>query len=426
MKKTEIVKVSGREVIDSRGNPTVEATVTLADGTVSSAIVPSGASTGKYEMLEMRDGGKRYGGKGTKNAVKHVNTSIAKVVTGLNARDIYSVDKAMISADGTDNKSKFGANAILAVSIACAKAAARSKNIPLYEFIGGVSGTTLPVPMMNIINGGAHSKNNLDIQEFMIMPIGAPNFAEAVRWCCEIYHTLAACLNKRSLSTAVGDEGGFAPNLSSNEDAVRIIVEAVNLAGYDIGKDVYIALDAAASEWKKDEKSDYVMPKSGRMFSASGLVDYWSDLCDKYPIFSIEDGMGEDDFDGWRSLTERLGKRIRLVGDDLFVTNKKRLEIGAARACGNSILIKPNQIGTITETIETVKFAKRVGYNAVMSHRSGETEDTTIADLAVALNIAQIKTGAPCRGERTAKYNRLIRIEEALGSAAVYGRDNLI
>jgi len=417
-----IEKVYARQIIDSRGNPTVEAEVTLSDGTVARGAAPSGASTGEFEALELRDGDKaRYGGKGVMKAVENVNNIIAPALAGADAADIYAVDKIMLDLDGTKDKSKLGANAILAVSIAASRAAAGSLGLPLYKFLGGVQGTKLPVPMMNILNGGAHATNTVDTQEFMIMPVGAPTFSEALRWCTEVFHALAKILKDRGLATSVGDEGGFAPNLSSDEETIETILEAVKLAGYEPKKDFMIAMDAASSEWKSEKgKGFYHQPKSGRDFTTDELIDHWEALVDKYPIISIEDALDEEDWEGWKRLTDRLGKKVQLVGDDLFVTNTERLEKGIAGGCANSILIKLNQIGTVSETLEAIKMAHKAGYTAISSHRSGETEDTTIADLAVALNTCQIKTGAPSRSERVAKYNQLLRIEEELGSAAQY------
>ncbi|MEE0674784.1 MAG: phosphopyruvate hydratase [Ruminococcus sp.] len=419
---SNIEKVFARQIIDSRGNPTVEAEVRLSDGTAARGAAPSGASTGEFEALELRDGDKsRYGGKGVQKAVDNVNNIIAPALVGADAADIYAVDKIMLDLDGTKDKSKLGANAILAVSIAASRAAACSLGLPLYKFLGGVQGTNLPVPMMNILNGGAHATNTVDTQEFMIMPVGAPSFSEALRWCTEVFHALAKILKDRGLATSVGDEGGFAPNLSSDEETIETILEAVKLAGYEPKKDFMIAMDAASSEWKSEKgKGFYHQPKSGRDFTTDELIDHWEALVDKYPIVSIEDALDEEDWDGWKRLTERLGKKVQLVGDDLFVTNTERLAKGIANGCANSILIKLNQIGTVSETLEAIKMAHKAGYTAVSSHRSGETEDTTIADLAVALNTCQIKTGAPSRSERVAKYNQLLRIEEELGCAAQY------
>ena len=417
----EIEKVIGREIVDSRGNPTVEAEVYLIDGTVGRGTAPSGASTGEFEALELRDGDKaRYGGKGVLKAVENVNTVINDVLVGLDASDTYAVDKAMIDADGTDGKNKLGANAILAVSIAAARAAAIALDIPLYRFLGGVNANVLPVPMMNILNGGAHATNTVDTQEFMIMPVGAPSFREALRWCAEVFHALQKILKGKGLATSVGDEGGFAPNLSTDDETIETILEAVKAAGYEPGKDFMIAMDAAASEWKGEKKGEYVQPKSGRKFTSQELIDHWAALVDKYPIVSIEDGLDEEDWEGWQAMTEQIGDKVQLVGDDLFVTNTKRLSKGIENGSANSILIKLNQIGSVSETLEAIKMANKAGYTAVTSHRSGETADTTIADLAVALNTGQIKTGAPSRSERVAKYNQLLRIEEELGDAAVY------
>ncbi len=421
MEKLEIVKVIGREILDSRGNPTVEAEVYLADGTMARGAAPSGASTGEFEALELRDGDKnRYLGKGVQKAVENINTKIAQAVKGLDASDIYAVDAAMIAADGTKDKSNFGANAILAVSIAACRAAANSLGVPLYRLLGGVQGTHLPVPMMNILNGGAHATNSVDVQEFMIMPVGAPSFKEALRWCAEVFHSLQKLLKSENLATSVGDEGGFAPNLSSDEETIETILKAVENAGYKPGKDFKIAMDAASSEWKGSKKGEYKQPKSGKIFTTDELIDHWEKLVDKYPIISIEDGLDEEDWEGWQKMTARLGKKVQLVGDDLFVTNTERLSKGIKLGAGNSILIKLNQIGSVSETLEAIKMAHAAGYTAIASHRSGETADTTIADLAVALNTNQIKTGAPSRSERVEKYNQLLRIEEELGNSAVY------
>ena len=417
----EIEKVVGREILDSRGNPTVEAEVTLIDGTVSRGTAPSGASTGEFEALELRDGDKsRYLGKGVSKAVENINTVINDTITGMDASDIYAVDKAMIEADGTKDKSNLGANAILAVSIATARAAATALDIPLYRFLGGISGNRLPVPMMNILNGGAHAANTVDVQEFMIMPVGAPSFKECLRWCAEVFHALAALLKSKGLATSVGDEGGFAPDLASDEEAIQYILEAVKNAGYEPGKDFMIAMDAASSEWKGSKKGEYVLPKAGTKFTSAELIEHWKKLVEKYPIISIEDALDEEDWEGWQQLTKELGDKVQLVGDDLFVTNTERLAKGIKPGCGNSILIKLNQIGSVSETLEAIKMAHKAGYTAISSHRSGETADTTIADLAVALNTCQIKTGAPSRSERVAKYNQLLRIEEELGDSAVY------
>ncbi len=417
----EIEKVVGREILDSRGNPTVEAEVTLIDGTVSRGTAPSGASTGEFEALELRDGDKsRYLGKGVSKAVENINTVINDTITGMDASDIYAVDKAMIEADATKDKSNLGANAILAVSIATARAAATALDIPLYRFLGGISGNRLPVPMMNILNGGAHAANTVDVQEFMIMPVGAPSFKECLRWCAEVFHALAALLKSKGLATSVGDEGGFAPDLASDEEAIQYILEAVKNAGYEPGKDFMIAMDAASSEWKGSKKGEYVLPKAGTKFTSAELIEHWKKLVEKYPIISIEDALDEEDWEGWQHLTKELGDKVQLVGDDLFVTNTERLAKGIELGCGNSILIKLNQIGSVSETLEAIKMAHKAGYTAISSHRSGETADTTIADLAVALNTCQIKTGAPSRSERVAKYNQLLRIEEELGDSAVY------
>lgn len=417
----EIEKVIGREIIDSRGNPTVEAEVQLAGGTVARGAAPSGASTGEFEALELRDGDKyRYGGKGVSKAAENISTVICSTLRGMDASDIYAVDQAMIKADGTKDKSNLGANAILAVSIACARAAAKALEIPLYRYLGGINANRLPVPMMNILNGGAHAANTVDVQEFMIMPAGAGSFREGLRWCTEVFHALASLLKEKGLATSVGDEGGFAPDLGSDEEAIEYILEAVKKAGYEPGRDFVLAMDAASSEWKSEIKGEYILPKCGKKFTSAQLVEHWKTLCDKYPIYSIEDGLDEEDWEGWKMLTEELGDKVQLVGDDLFVTNTERLDKGIRMGCGNSILIKLNQIGSVSETLEAIKMAHKAGYTAVTSHRSGETEDTTIADLAVALNTCQIKTGAPSRSERVAKYNQLIRIEEELGEGAVY------
>lgn len=421
MNNIKIEKVIGREILDSRGNPTVEAEVILSDGTVGRGAAPSGASTGEFEALELRDMDKeRYLGKGVTKAVNNINTTINDVVKGLDATDIYAIDRAMIQADGTKDKSNLGANAILAVSIAAARAASIALNVPMYRFLGGVSGNRLPVPMMNILNGGAHAANTVDVQEFMIMPVGASCFKEALRWCAEVFHALAALLKSKGLATSVGDEGGFAPDLASDEEAIQYILEAVKNAGYEPGKDFMIAMDAASSEWKGSKKGEYVLPKSGKSFTSEELIEHWKELVDKYPIISIEDALDEEDWEGWQKLTKELGNKVQLVGDDLFVTNTERLGKGIELGCGNSILIKLNQIGSVSETLEAIKMAHKAGYTAISSHRSGETEDTTIADLAVALNTCQIKTGAPSRSERVAKYNQLIRIEEELGNGSVY------
>ena len=421
LKQLQIERVTGREILDSRGNPTVEAEVTLQDGTIGRAAAPSGASTGEFEALELRDGDHtRYGGKGVLQAVDNINHVINGILRGMDASDTYAVDQVMLRKDGIADKSVLGANAILAVSIATAKAAAQSLKTPLYRFVGGVSGTKLPVPMMNILNGGAHAANTVDVQEFMIMPVGADSFREALRWSAEVFHALAALLKRKGLATSVGDEGGFAPNLQSDEEAIECILDAIKEAGYEPEKDFRIAIDVAASEWKSDQKGMYLLPKSGVRYSSEELIAHWKSLVERYPIISIEDPLDEEDWLGWEKLTQELGDRVQLVGDDLFVTNTKRLAKGIAEGCGNSILIKLNQIGTLSETMEAIKLAKQFGYTSIMSHRSGETEDTTIADLAVALNCGQIKTGAPSRSERVAKYNRLLRIEQELGGAASY------
>lgn len=421
MKKLEIEKVTGREIIDSRGNPTVEAEVTLACGAMGRAAAPSGASTGEFEALELRDGDKgRFGGKGVTRAVHNINTVICDTLKGMDASDTYGVDKAMIDTDGSEDKSNLGANAILAVSIACARAAAAALELPLYRFLGGVSGNRLPVPMMNILNGGAHAANTVDVQEFMIMPVGAPTFREGLRWCTEVFHCLASILKEKGLATSVGDEGGFAPDLGSDEEAIELILEAVKRAGYEPGHDFVLAMDAASSEWKSGKKGEYLLPKCKKHFTSEELIGHWKQLCEKYPIWSIEDALDEEDWEGWKKLTASLGSKVQLVGDDLFVTNTERLKKGIDSGCGNSILIKLNQIGSVSETLEAIKMAHKAGYTAIASHRSGETEDTTIADLAVALNTCQIKTGAPSRSERVAKYNQLLRIEEELGETAVY------
>ena len=419
----EIEKVYGREILDSRGNPTVEAEVTLIDGTVGRGTAPSGASTGEFEALELRDGDKsRYLGKGTTKAVDNINTKIADVLVGMDASDIYAVDAAMLTLDGTKDKSNLGANAILAVSIATARAASIALDIPLYKFLGGIQGTTLPVPMMNILNGGAHADSAVDTQEFMIMPVGAPSFKEALRWCAEVFHALRGLIKDMGDVTAVGDEGGFAPNkLTSDEEAIEKILDAIRVAGYEPGKDFMIAMDAASSEWKSEKGIGYYkQPKSGKEYTSDELIAHWESLVDKYPIISIEDGLDEEDWEGWKKMTAQIGHKVQLVGDDLFVTNTERLSKGIAMGAANSILIKLNQIGSASETLEAIKMAHKAGYTAISSHRSGETADTTIADLAVALNTCQIKTGAPSRSERVAKYNQLLRIEEELGAAAVY------
>ena len=415
----EIVDVVGRQILDSRCFPTVEVEVYLEDGTVGRAAVPSGASTGIYEAVELRDGDKdNYLGKSVMKAVNNVNDTIAEELIGCNVFDQTYIDKTLIELDGTDNKGKLGANAILGVSLAVANAAAASLGVPLYQYIGGCNAKVLPVPMMNIINGGSHADNSVDLQEFMVMPVGAKSFDAAMKMCAEVYHTLKKTLHEKGYSTAIGDEGGFAPNLKSNEEAIEVILEAITKAGYKPGEDVFIAIDAASSEYYKDGK--YVLEHEGKTLSASEMVDFLEDWVDKYPIISIEDGMAEEDWEGWKLITERLGKKVQLVGDDLFVTNTKRLEMGIEKGVANSILIKLNQIGTLTETLNAIEMANRAGYTAVVSHRSGETEDTTIADLVVAVNAGQIKTGAPARSERVAKYNQLIRIQEELEDVAEY------
>ena len=415
---SEIEHIIGREVLDSRGNPTVEVEVVLDTGARGRAIVPSGASTGEHEAMELRDGGDRYLGKGVLDAVGSVNGEIVDAIVGLDAFDQRLVDLEMIALDGTDNKSRLGANAILGVSLAVAKAAANELDLPLYRYVGGPNAHVLPVPMMNVVNGGVHADNNVDLQEFMVMPVGAPSYRDALRWGVETYHSLKKVLHDRGLSTAVGDEGGFAPNLASNEDAIRVLVEAIEKAGYTPGEQIAIALDPATSELYKN--GAYHLTGEGKVLSADDFVGFWVAMCDKYPIVSIEDGMAEDDWDGWAAITKELGTRVQLVGDDLFVTNTERLELGIARKVANSVLVKVNQIGSLTETLATVDLATRNAYTSVMSHRSGETEDTTIADLAVATNCGQIKTGAPARSDRVAKYNQLLRIEEDLGEAAAF------
>jgi enolase len=413
-----IQQVMGREVLDSRGNPTVEVEITLRSGARGRAIVPSGASTGEHEAVELRDGGKRYLGKGVQNAVGHVNGAIAAALIGADASDQQSIDDIMLNTDGTANKSKLGANAILGASLANAHAVANERGLPLYKSVGGDAACVLPVPMMNVLNGGAHADNNVDLQEFMVMPIGASSFSEALRWGVETYHTLKSILHKRKMATAVGDEGGFAPNLASNEEAIAILVEAIETAGFAPGKDIAIALDPAMSELFKDGK--YHLTGEGKVLSSDELASWWAMLAGKYPIVSIEDGMAEDDWAGWSTLTQKLGDKIQLVGDDLFVTNVSRLQRGITEHVANSVLIKVNQIGTLTETLSTIALASRNNYTSVMSHRSGETEDATIADLAVATNCGQIKTGAPARSDRVAKYNQLLRIEQELGSRAQF------
>lgn len=417
MSRTEIVSVIGRQVLDSRGNPTVEAEVQLSGGVACTAISPSGASTGKYEALELRDGDMQlYGGKSVLQACKNISGAIHNALRGMDADNLFAVDQALIALDGTKNKAVLGANATLAVSMACAKAAACAQGVALFRFLGGAQAHLMPMPMMNILNGGAHAGNGLDVQEFMIVPVGAKDFRSALRMGAETYHALAALLRKKGLSTGVGDEGGFAPEIAEEKQALDLILEAVSRAGYAPGTDIVLALDAAASEWA--QKGRYVLPKSGRSFTAHELTEHWRGLCDQYPIRSIEDPLGEEDWPAWQALTRELGSRCQLVGDDLFVTNEERLQRGILMGCANAILLKPNQIGTLTETMQALSLAHRSGYRTIISHRSGETEDTTIADLAVALGAGQIKTGAPCRSERVCKYNRLLRIEDALGSAA--------
>lgn len=417
--KTTIEKVFGREIIDSRGNPTVEAEIVLSNGIYAKAAVPSGASTGDFEAVELRDNdGSRFGGKGVTNAVGNINKIISAKLCGMSPFDQCAVDSSMIELDGTRNKEKLGANAILAVSLACAKAAAKCLDLPLYRYLGGIYSVKLPVPMMNILNGGAHASNNIDIQEFMIMPVGAPCFSEGLRQCCEIYHTLGKILKKNNYSTGVGDEGGYAPNLTSDEEAIELIISAIRDAGYSTDN-IKIALDAATSEWYNDGM--YKLPKRNIIMRSSELIDYFTELTDKYPIISIEDPLSEYDWDGWQRITNRLGNSINLVGDDLFVTNTERLKKGISMHAGNAILIKINQIGTLTETMDAITTAQKAGFDTIISHRSGETEDTTIADIAVAVNSGQIKTGAPNRTDRVCKYNRLLRIEDSLGTSARYG-----
>jgi phosphopyruvate hydratase len=418
--KMTITRIHAREILDSRGNPTIETEVTVETETTGKkstarAAAPSGASTGEFEAIELRDGGGRYGGNGVQQAVENVNTRIAKALIGRNVLRQENLDALMLELDGTENKGSLGANAILSVSLACAKAAAKALQMPLYRYVGGVSAVTIPVPMMNILNGGAHSDNNLDVQEFMILPIGADSITEGIRWCAEVYHHLKKLLKNRGLSVAVGDEGGFAPNIANEEEAIQLIMEAITKAGYSCGrgKQFMISLDAAASEWKGNAPGEYYLPKSGKRYTTDELIVHWEKMIRRFPIYSIEDPLDEEDWDGWKRLTEKVGDKVILVGDDLFVTNPVRLNKGISMGCGNAILIKPNQIGTLSETMEAIRMAKEHGYETIMSHRSGETEDTTIADLSVGLGSDLIKTGAPCRGERTAKYNRLIRIEES-------------
>ena len=418
--KMTITRIHAREILDSRGNPTIETEVTVETETTgrkstARAAAPSGASTGEFEAIELRDGGERYGGNGVQKAVENVNTRIAKALIGRNVLRQENLDALMLELDGTENKGSLGANAILSVSLACAKAAAKALQMPLYRYVGGVNAVTIPVPMMNILNGGAHSDNNLDVQEFMILPIGADSITEGIRWCAEVYHHLKKLLKNRGLSVAVGDEGGFAPNIANEEEAIQLIMEAITKAGYSCGrgKQFMISLDAAASEWKGNAPGEYYLPKSGKLYTTDELIVHWEKMIRRFPIYSIEDPLDEEDWDGWKRLTEKVGDKVILVGDDLFVTNPVRLNKGISMGCGNAILIKPNQIGTLSETMEAIRMAKEHGYETIMSHRSGETEDTTIADLSVGLGSDLIKTGAPCRGERTAKYNRLIRIEES-------------
>ena len=418
--KMTITRIHAREILDSRGNPTIETEVTVETETTGKkstarAAAPSGASTGEFEAIELRDGGVRYGGNGVQQAVENVNTRIAKTLIGRNVLRQENLDALMLELDGTENKGSLGANAILSVSLACAKAAAKALQMPLYRYVGGVNAVTIPVPMMNILNGGAHSDNNLDVQEFMILPIGADSITEGIRWCAEVYHHLKKLLKNRGLSVAVGDEGGFAPNIANEEEAIQLIMEAITKAGYSCGrgKQFMISLDAAASEWKGNAPGEYYLPKSGKCYTTDELIVHWEKMIRRFPIYSIEDPLDEEDWDGWKRLTEKVGDKVILVGDDLFVTNPVRLNKGISMGCGNAILIKPNQIGTLSETMEAIRMAKEHGYETIMSHRSGETEDTTIADLSVGLGSDLIKTGAPCRGERTAKYNRLIRIEES-------------
>ena len=425
--KMTITRIHAREILDSRGNPTIETEVTVETETTGKkstarAAAPSGASTGEFEAIELRDGGERYGGNGVQQAVENVNTRIAKALIGRNVLRQENLDALMLELDGTENKGKLGANAILSVSLACAKAAAKALQMPLYRYVGGVNAVTIPVPMMNILNGGAHSDNNLDVQEFMILPIGADSITEGIRWCAEVYHHLKKLLKNRGLSVAVGDEGGFAPNIANEEEAIQLIMEAITKAGYSCGrgKQFMISLDAAASEWKGNAPGEYYLPKSGKRYTTDELIVHWEKMIRRFPIYSIEDPLDEEDWDGWKRLTEKVGDKVILVGDDLFVTNPVRLNKGISMGCGNAILIKPNQIGTLSETMEAIRMAKEHGYETIMSHRSGETEDTTIADLSVGLGSDLIKTGAPCRGERTAKYNQLLRIQEELGELASF------
>lgn len=421
MKRLAIKEVCAREILDSRGNPTIEAEVTLECGAKGRAAAPSGASTGMYEALELRDReNKRYGGKGVLHAVNFVNKEISRVLNGMDCHRLYEIDHAMIDLDGTAGKKRLGANAILAVSIACARAAATAYEMPLWQFLGGIQGVRMPVPMMNILNGGAHAANTVDVQEFMLMPVGAANFKEGLQWGTEIFHALAEILKKHGFSTSVGDEGGFAPDVKTDEEAICLILQAIEKAGYQSEKDVVLALDAASSEWKSEMPGMYRLPKAGTVFSSDDLIEHWESLCVKYPIRSIEDALDEEDWEGWKKITRKLGNKVQLVGDDLFVTNTTRLSKGIQEGCANAILIKPNQIGTLSETMDAIRMAQRAGYAPIISHRSGETEDTTIADLAVAMNAGQIKTGAPSRSERVAKYNQLLRIEESLGEVSCY------
>ena len=425
MRDSSIVYVHAREIVDSRSNPTVEVDVLLEDGSFGRAASPSGASTGQFEALELRDGDKnRYNGKGVLKAVANVNDILADKLIGVDAADTEAVDRVMLKADGTDDKSKLGANGILAVSMAAAKAAAASEEIPLYRFLGGSQAGLLPVPMMNILNGGAHAANNIDVQEFMVMPVGAPTFKECMQWSSEVFHALQSLLKADGHATSVGDEGGFAPNLKSDEEAIDYIIKAIEKAGYKPGKDFVLAMDVAASEWKGSKQGEYKQPKSGQTYTTAELVEHWKKLVEKYPIISIEDPLDEEDWEGWQLITKELGDKVQLVGDDLFVTNTKRLKKGIDMGAANAILIKVNQIGSLTQTLAAIKMAHKAGYSAIVSHRSGETEDTTIADLVVAMNAGQIKTGAPNRSERVAKYNQLLRIEEELGESAVFaGKD---
>lgn len=423
MAKIQIVRVGAREILDSRGNPTVEACVTLSDGTTGIASAPSGASTGSFEAHELRDSGRRrYDGRGVLEAVYNVNKLISPALSGISVFDQEEIDHTILALDGTENKSKLGANATLSVSLAAARAAAASLGEPLYRYLGGCMAKRMPIPMMNILNGGAHAANNIDVQEFMIMPVGAVSFAEAMRMGSEIYRALGKLLRAQGLATTVGDEGGYAPDLESDEEAIDLICRAIHAAGYDEDT-VKIALDAAASEWATEKEGEYILPKRGKRFERGELVEYWKTLVSKYPIASIEDGLSEDDFEGWRLLTEALGNRIMLVGDDLFVTNVLRLKMGIDSRAANTILVKPNQIGTLSETLDVIRMATRAGYKCILSHRSGETEDTTIADIALAVNAGYIKSGAPCRGERVAKYNRLLKIEEAMAGFSIYGEE---